>query len=82
MAVEYGSSLTIIERGTPLDDPEYVGELRRIRRVWLGDVRGVEWLHDETERRMAREASGWFVVRSERSSVHVGASAEVATVIP
>lgn len=73
--------MTIIERGNPIDDPEAVGELRSVRRVWLGDMRGVEWLHDEAERRLAESASGWFVVRSERSSAHVGAGAEVATVI-
>jgi hypothetical protein len=81
MAVEQGASLTIIQRGHPTDDPEYVGELRSIRRVWIGDVRGLEWLHDEAEQRLAHGASGWFVVRSERSSMHLGAGGEIATVI-
>jgi hypothetical protein len=78
--VEDGTSLTIIERDDPYSDPEYVGEFQSAHRVWFGITPGTDWLHEEIERRLG-PLSDSFVVTSRRSSAHIGASAEVATVI-
>jgi len=80
--VEQGLSIRIIERGHPFEDPQGgKGQFQRARVVWLGFSPGVEWLHDEANRRLAEEVEGWYYVESERRSAHVGAAGEVALLI-
>src|SRR5438034_5968107 len=82
MPVEQGLSIRIIDRGHPFDDPQGGrGQFQRARVVWLGFSPGVEWLHDEANKRLAEEVEGWYHVESERRSAHVGAAGEVALLI-
>jgi hypothetical protein len=80
--VEQGLSIRIIERGHPFDDPGGgKGEFQRARVIWLGFSPGVEWLHEEANRRLASKVDGWYYVESELRSTHVGAAGEVARLI-
>jgi hypothetical protein len=75
-------SIRIIERGHPFDDPGGAqGEFQRARVLWLGYSPGVEWLHDEANRQLARGASGWYLVSSERMSAHLGVGGEAERLV-
>jgi hypothetical protein len=76
--VSDGLSLLVVERGHPFDDEAGQGQFERATVAWLGYSPGVEWLHDEANRRFGREVGGWFRVESERHSGHFGAAGEFA----
>jgi hypothetical protein len=82
MTVAQGLSIQIVERGQPFDDPSGgQGEFQRARVLWLGYSPGVEWLHDEANRRLAESVSGWYYVSSDRRTAHVGAAGEVERLV-
>jgi hypothetical protein len=82
VTVEQGLSIMIVERGHPFDDPDGGrGSFQRARVIWLGYSPGVEWLHDEANRRLARGVEGWYYVSSDRTSAHAGAAGEVERLI-
>lgn len=81
--IEQGLSFTVIfvprarmkdERGEERLDLEVA------HRVWLGGLRGTDWLHDAVERDFAPWA-GQIAIESDRRTVHVGAFGEAATVV-
>ena len=72
---QFGLTLSVVERGFP------EGDLRWGRSIWLGDVNGAEWLHEEVEERALAARAVSFKVASRRHSTHTGASAEVAEVV-
>lgn len=80
-AVEQGLSVRVVERGHPLEDPNREGEFRQATVYFLGYSPGVEWLHDEANRRISGESQGWFTIESGRRSAHFGAGGEVAHVV-
>jgi hypothetical protein len=80
VAAEDGTILTVLEITDPLAPEGERGEFRGARRVWLGHLPGIEWIHDEAERRFL-PVTEHVVVTSRRNSWHHGASAETAAVV-
>jgi hypothetical protein len=84
--LEQGLSFTVVEAPDPRDDPETPPEFdsRKVftvaRRVWLGWVPGVDWLHNAIEGEFGEDRV-WYDVQSSRKAVHIGAAGEVAAVI-
>jgi hypothetical protein len=80
VAAEDGVTLTVVEITDPLTSEGGRGEFRAARRVWLGYVPGMEWMHEEAERRFL-PITEHVVVTSRRHSYHHGASAETAAIV-
>jgi hypothetical protein len=82
--MEQGLSFTAIIAPHPAEQEEGAWEGRRdfysAHRVWLGCLRGVDWLHEAAEETFL-PSGAWMSVDSERQSSHIGASGEVATVV-
>ena len=78
---EQGLSVTVIEAPHPLDPPfpDPRRDFYSARRIWLGGVRGTDWLHEALEEEFGQ--LGPFTVDSERRSTHAGAGAEIAIVV-
>jgi hypothetical protein len=82
--IEQGLSFTVIFAPCPrAEDPDsWDGrrDFETAQRVWLGYVRGTDWLHDAAERDFAPLA-GRITIESDRRTVNAGASGEIATVV-
>jgi hypothetical protein len=82
--VEQGLSFTVVLAPNPLESDASEWDGRRdfysAHRVWLGGLKGTDWLHDAAEEAFV-PSGHWLSVDSERRSTHTGASGEVATVV-
>lgn len=82
--MEQGLSFTVVVAPHPLDGEPGHWDGRRdfysAQRVWLGGLRGTDWLHEATEQAFLPSGE-WLSVDSERRSSHVGAAGEIATVV-
>jgi hypothetical protein len=84
--IEQGLSFTVMDASRvqelatdgPWPDPHK--EFTFARRVWLGGMRGVDWLHEAVEQEFGEDMV-WYDVQSRRTGVHIGASGETATVM-
>jgi hypothetical protein len=89
MEFAFGLSFTVIEAPHPLErsgeeeSPPYAvrRDFYSARRLWLGFVPGgTDWLHDAIEREFGEDRV-WYDVESRRDSTHIGAAAEISTVV-
>jgi hypothetical protein len=82
--VEQGLSFTVLDAPHPLDGDAATYDARKLfrsaHRVWLGSTAGTDWLHEAVEAEFGKHG-GWYDVESARSTTHIGASGEIATVL-